>query len=65
MLNRDTPRPHKVYARIPKEFVCAIGDNIVRWLEKFESWFSEREEVEGPIDPEPESIRRFRPPGVI
>src|SRR5271170_6656281 len=37
---------------MPKEFDGAIGDKIVSWLEKSESWFAEREKVEGDILPE-------------
>ena len=43
-------RKQKVYVAMPEQFNGKVGDFIDAWIEKFETWFRHREQVEGTIE---------------
>jgi hypothetical protein len=48
-MDRDGHRKQKVYVAMPEQFNGRVGDFIDAWIEKFETWFRHREQVEGTI----------------
>ena len=49
-LSQQGTRTQKVYVPMPDQFNGKVGDFIETWLEQFETWFCNREQVEGTIN---------------
>ena len=48
-MDQTRQQKQKVYVAMPEQFNGKVGDFIDAWIEKFETWFRHREQVEGTI----------------
>ena len=49
-IDHNGRRKQKVYVAMPEQFNGKVGDFIDAWIEKFETWFRHREQIEGTIE---------------